>query len=568
MVPVWRTAPAWTWAAAVALVGFTAAELTGLLTEPARLSTSAARLVFEGAAFLWAAARRDAPSRFRLALTVTGWTSLVTAVSYLLLVPAALGGPRLVSPLADTLFTVFSYVGAVAALVVYPRAPARRHERTALAIDLLITAGGLGVMSWALVTAPSAALAGGSQPFTSVIVYGLAQLSLVVSLNLVVVRGLPIPSRRAFWWFVAGQATYIPVVVLAQFELASRFDPGWGAMAYYLGVVPTLVAAVYIRHDAMARPGVVTGPRWIADFNPLPIVTPLAVGGGLFLALAVGPASAALPLAATLVVVSLLLSLRLLLSARHAAERARLEAEAERRRQRDKMQAVARLAGGVAHEFNNLMTRVIGHAELGEDLLAPGADARVEFGRIRTAAERAAALTAQLLAFSGRQRSQLDRIDLTAWLHRAGPAATASVPAAVDVDLQVPDERLEAWADGAQLTVALGQITANAVEAMPDGGRLRIELARHDLDGTIGSPLLRVPAGRYAAVRVRDTGRGIPPEHLSAICEPFFSTKAPHLAAGLGLASVYGIVAAHGGGLDVESVVDRGTTVSIYLPLA
>jgi two-component system cell cycle sensor histidine kinase/response regulator CckA len=300
----------------------------------------------------------------------------------------------------------------------------------------------------------------------------------------------------------------------------------------------------------------------------LPLLVPVAVGAGLLFSLVVGPESAALPMAAALIVVSLLLAARLLLSARQAARQARAEADAERRRQRDKMQAVARLAGGVAHEFNNLMTRVIGHAELGEDTLPDDADAKAEFRQIRTAAERAAALTAQLLAFSGRQRARLDHVDLSAWMRDGFPSLTQALPPGVVPQLHVHTEAAHAWADASQLTVALGQIAANAAEAMPGGGRLDVSLQQHDLHQPLATPLLRVPEGAYVVIQVRDHGRGIPAADLAAICDPFFSTKAPHLAAGLGLAAVYGIVAAHSGGLAVESAVGAGTTVSIYLPLA
>jgi signal transduction histidine kinase len=566
-----RAVPPWIWAGGAALVLYTFAELVlprGTIGEPARLTASAARLVIEGAAFLWAAARTDVPSRFRLALQVTGWTSIATAVSYLLLVPEAVGGPVLISSGMNALLTVGSYVGAVAALLIYPRAASHQGERPAMAIDMLITVGGLGLVSWALVTMPSAARTGAETSYWWVIIFGLAELSLLVGLNLVVVRGVAIPSRRAFWWFVAGQAGYLPVVLLTQFEEAGYLDARWSSMWYFLGVIPTLVAAVFIRRDpTTAAPGRAS-LSWIADFNPLPLLAPVAVGAGLLAALVVGPASAALPMAGTLIAVSLLMATRLLVSARQAARLARAEAEAERLRQRDKMQAVARLAGGVAHEFNNLMMRVIGYAELGEDTLPAAAEGRTEFRQIRTAAERAAALTAQLLAFSGRQRAQLDRLDVAAWLHGAFATMARSLPPGVEPRLDVHAEDTHVWADGTQLAVALGQVAANGAEAMPAGGRLHVALSRHDLDQPLPTPLLRVPAGTYAVIEVRDHGRGIPPADLAAICDPFFSTKAPHLAAGLGLAAVYGIVAAHGGGLAVDSTVGAGTTVSIYLPVA
>jgi signal transduction histidine kinase len=527
------------------------------------------RLVIEGAAFYWAAARVDLPRRLRAALWLTGGTSFASAVNYLLLVSEAAGGPRLLSSAADAVFTLASYVGAMVALLIYPRAAARPGERPALLIDLVITAGGLGLVSWVLVTAPTAAGAGGDAAYWLVIVFGLAQLGMLVGINVVVVRGLPLPSRRAFWWFVAGQATYLPVVVLAQFEEAGLIDGRWGTIVYFLGVLPTLVAAVLMRADPLLASGDRLRQPWLAHFNPLPLLVPIAVGGSLLAALLRGPQTAALIMAVALTAVSLLLALRLLLSARQAAERTRAEAEAERARQRDKMDAVGRLAGGVAHEFNNLMARVIGHAELGEEALPEGTPAREEFAEIRTAATRAAALTSQLLVFSGRQRPQRQPLDIGAWLQATGyPAAVRALPSAIAPALRVDADGLRVAGDASQLMVVLGELTTNAVEAMPSGGRLEVTLTRADLDEPLTSPLLRAPAGSYAVLGVGDTGRGIPDADRPVICDPFFSTKPPHLAAGLGLATVHGIVAAHGGGLAVESAAGAGTRVSVYLPLA
>jgi signal transduction histidine kinase len=565
------SAPGWMWIGAAALIVYPIADLVlapGTIGEPARLSIYALRLVIEGSLFLWAARRVELPQRLRLSLQVGGWTSIGAAVNYLLLVPPVLGGPQLLSAAADSVLTLAGYVLTLVALVIYPRAPARRGERLALYIDLLITAGGIGLVSWMLITAPVAAGTEAPAAYWLVIVFGVAQIAMLIGLNIVVVRGLPVPSHRAFWWFVAGQAMYLPVVVLAQFESAGYLSGLWGTAFYFWGVLPTIVGMLAMHYDPVMPAIVRAGPAWLSEFNPLPLLVPLAVGAGLLFALVVGPATAALPLAATLTAVSLLMATRLLLSARHAAQLTRAETDAERRRQRDKMQAVARLAGGVAHEFNNLMTRVIGHAELGEDTLSPGADARLEFQQIRAAAERATALTSQLLTFSGRQRAKLEQLDIAAWLRAGFPAVAAALPPGIEPQLHVRDGPTLVWADGAQLAIALGQIAANAAEAMPAGGRLQVELVRRDLAQALATPLLRVPAGRYAVLQMRDSGRGIPPDDLAAICDPFFSTKAPYLAAGLGLASVYGIVAAHGGGLAVESVVGAGTTVSIYLPTA
>ena len=101
---------------------------------------------------------------------------------------------------------------------------------------------------------------------------------------------------------------------------------------------------------------------------------------------------------------------------------------------------------------------------------------------------------------------------------------------------------------------------------MPRGGRLELGLAREHLQEPLATPLISVPPGHYVAISVRDTGVGIPPASLAVVCDPFYSTKPPHLAAGLGLASVHGIVASHSGGLLIDSALGEGTRVSLYLP--
>jgi signal transduction histidine kinase len=524
------------------------------------------RLSIEAAAFFWAIARLELPSRLRLALGISAWASVLTALNYLAMLPPELGGPALLSDAVDTLGALASYALAIWALAVYPRAPARPGERASMLIDFVVTGGGLGLLSWTLVTLPTAAQVGAGPASLSVFVFGVAQVGLLIALNVVVIRGVAIPSRRAFWWFVAGQAGYLPVVLLTQLESTGVIDLRWSTIVYFLGVLPTLVAAVMMRADPLVEEEAAPRPVWIRDFNPLPLLMPVAVGAFLLIALTRGSATDALPLAAGLVAISLLLALRLTLSAHQASRLARAEVAAEQQRQRDKMQAVARLAGGVAHEFNNLMTRVIGHADLGEATLPPNAPARREFDRVRSAADRAAALTRQLLAFSGRQSTQFDRLDAVAWLRTAFPALQLTLSPEIEARLTVSGSRIELWADGAQLDLALRQIATNAVEAMPDGGRLDVSLEYEDLAAALQTPLLQAAAGRYAVLRVRDTGRGIRAQDLPSICDPFFSTKSRHLGAGLGLASVYGIVAVHSGGLAAESTPGVGTTISVYLP--
>ena len=534
--------------------------------QTADMAASTVRLILEGATFLWAAGRRELPARLRLALQITGWTSLAAAVNYLLLMPPLLGGPVLLSANVDAALTLVAYLTGFAALLVYPRAPARTSEQAALVIDLMITAGGLGLLSWVLVTQPSVARVVDLSQQRMVFVFGLAQLAMLVGVNLVIMRGQIVPSRRAFWWFVAGQAAYIPVVLLAQLEKAAAVDPRWSTVFYHVGVLPSLVAAVAIRCDPLTGVLQSRGPAWIRDFNPLPLVAPVAVGATLMLLLSLGSYDHALPLAATLVAVSLLLAVRLLLSAHHSARLAREEAARERRRQAEKLQAVGRLAGGVAHEFNNLMARVVGHAELGEASLPPGVPERENFVRVKVAALRAAELTRQLLAFSGQQRTHMAPVDAEPTVRTVLLEAVQTLPIGIVPGLQIGPGPFIVHADETQLAAAFAQIVENAVEAMPRGGRLDVSLTREHLHETLATPLISVPPGHYIAISVRDTGVGIPPASLDIVCDPFYSTKPPHLAAGLGLASVHGIVASHSGGMLIDSTLGVGTTVILYLP--
>lgn len=564
------SAPGWVWVSAVVLVLYPLAVLVhgtpDAFGRPIECLTNTARLGIEGAAFLWAAGRRELPARLRLALRVTGWTSVATGINYLLLLPGLWGGPSVISDEVNNVLTLLSYLGGFAALLIFPHARPRPGERASLAIDLLITAGGLGVLSWVLVTLPSVAELTDAVQQRWVLYLGIAQLTMLAGVNLVTVRGQVVPSRRAFWWFVIGQAAYIPVVLLSQLESAALIDPLWSTVIYFWGVLPTLAAAVAMRVDPIATTVQSRGPVWIRDFNPLPLVAPVAVGACLLVLLSRGEYTHTLALAATLVAISVLLAVRLLLSAHHSSQLARQEADNEGRRQAERLNAVGRLAGGIAHEFNNLMARVVGNAELGEATVSPDSSGREYFGKVKVAAMRAAELTGQLLAFSGQQRTHLTPVDVEVTVRALVQQATRSLPAGIVTRLQIGHGPFMVHADAAQLATALEQLVENAVAAMPDGGRLELTVALEDLMAPLETPLISVPPGRYVTLSVCDTGVGIPAASLAVVCDPFYSTKPPHLAAGLGLASVHGIVVSHSGGLLIDSTLGAGTCVILYLP--
>jgi two-component system, cell cycle sensor histidine kinase and response regulator CckA len=243
--------------------------------------------------------------------------------------------------------------------------------------------------------------------------------------------------------------------------------------------------------------------------------------------------------------------------------RKRLE---EQLAQAQKMEAVGRLAGGVAHDFNNLLTVILGSVELLLDGLEPGHPVQPNAEEIRKAAERAAMLTRQLLAFSRKQVLlpvvlDLDRVVLDAarmLRHLIGE----------DIELvTLPDAPgASVKADPTQLTQVILNLAINARDAMPHGGTLTIRTANTFVDGAYASTHPGVVPGEHVTIAVSDTGHGIAPEVLPHIFEPFFTTKAPGLGTGLGLATSYGIVEQSGGHITLESEPGRGATFFVHLP--
>lgn len=564
--------PGWLRAGAAALVAYTVFVLTpqgaAATGSAGDVVANAARNALEGVAFLWAAGRPGLPRRLRWALHIFGVAGVGTALNYLLLVPPTLGGAAWLSQSTDTWLTLVTYLGTLAALLVYPRRAVRPGETLSVALDGAVTVGGVGLLAWTFVTQPSQSLAADAATEASIAVFGVVQLALIAGLNAVVVRGAAIPSRRAFWCIVGGQACYLPVVVLAQLREA-QIIAAWPAdVVYYLSVVPTLIGASLVRADPLRPTRDGAGPSWLRDLNPLPLAMPILLGVGLLAILAAGDTRRAWPLALMLAAVGVLQSLRLLLSARQTAAVARGEAAREQRRQAERLQAVGRLAGGVAHRFNNLMMRVMGHADLGAAAVAPDSTAATAFVRIRDAAQQAAAVTSQLLAFSGGQRTRLELIDVSEIVREFAADYGSALPPGVALEPMGDAGPCRVMADAPQLRNALACLVDNACEAVAGGGHIGIQVRRCEVEQRLPSTWLPVAPGRYVVVAVADTGVGMTPTVAAAAREPFYSTKPTHLAAGLGLSVVHGFVASHDGGLTVESQHGQGTTVSLYLRAA
>jgi PAS domain S-box-containing protein len=249
-----------------------------------------------------------------------------------------------------------------------------------------------------------------------------------------------------------------------------------------------------------------------------------------------------------------------LVTVHDVTERRQLE---EQVRQAQKMEAVGRLAGGVAHDFNNVLNVILGYAELTLRTMDEGDRRRRNLLEIRKAGDHAAALTRQLLAFGRGQVLQPRVLDLNAVVGDLDPMVRRMIGEDVDLVTALAPGLGRVKADPGQIGQVVLNLAVNARDAMPAGGTLTIETADAELDGRAQPGL---PAGRYVMLAVTDTGCGMPTSVQEHIFEPFFSTKERDKGTGLGLATVYGIVKQSGGGIAVTSEVAAGTTFRVYLP--
>jgi two-component system cell cycle sensor histidine kinase/response regulator CckA len=248
---------------------------------------------------------------------------------------------------------------------------------------------------------------------------------------------------------------------------------------------------------------------------------------------------------------------------RDVTERIALE---ERLRQSQKMEAVGRLAGGVAHDFNNLLTVILGYSQILADSLPKGDRLSDSTAQIKSAADRAAGITRQLLAFSRKQVLSPRVISLNEIVLNLDSLLRRLIGEDIEV-LTVPANDLgTVKADPGQIEQVIMNLALNSRDAMPHGGKLTLETSNAILDETYAREHQPVEPGRYVMLAVSDTGVGMSPETMSRIFEPFYTTKEVGKGTGLGLSMVYGIVKQSGGYIWVYSEPNQGTTFKIYLP--
>ncbi|MDB5106463.1 MAG: hypothetical protein JWP91_4152 [Fibrobacteres bacterium] len=266
---------------------------------------------------------------------------------------------------------------------------------------------------------------------------------------------------------------------------------------------------------------------------------------------------------------------------RRRAEDALRRSEEQLRHSR-KMEAIGRVAGGVAHDFNNLLTAITGYAEiLLSGTAAPAAGTAVSTAgsaspigeaqrknleEIRKAADRATALTRQLLAFSRKQVLSPKAVKLNQMVGEMDKMLRRLIREDIELVTVLDPNLGDVWADPGQMEQVILNLALNARDAMPGGGQLSLETANVELEGTYARGELFLVPGSYVMIAVSDTGKGMDEEVKAHLFEPFFTTKGDGQGQGLGLSAVYGIVKQSGGTIAVESEKGRGTTFKVFLP--
>jgi len=257
--------------------------------------------------------------------------------------------------------------------------------------------------------------------------------------------------------------------------------------------------------------------------------------------------------------------IRMIGTAQDVTERRALE---DQLRQAQKMEAIGRLAGGIAHDINNALTAIAGYAELALGEVPPHAPARADIEEIRRAAERAGSVTKQLLAFSRKQIIEPRLFDLNDTVTAIARLLARLVGSDVLVRTHLADELRPIVGDPGQIEQAIVNLAVNARDAMPEGGSITLETSDVVVDEAVARTHLPMPPGEYVRLAVRDTGQGMSADTQARIFEPFFTTKAAGKGTGLGLSMVYGTMKQIGGFIFVASELGRGTTFTLYFPPA
>lgn len=517
-----------------------------------------------GVLLLLASRRPELLGRLRQALALLAVSMLLTSAGNLLRFAGTLGMVLPSVPGLDLATTVAIWALGLAALIRIPLAPLAPGAGWRIATDVTIAVLGMSLAVVAIWTLPGMRLAPPGAHL-KLLLYNAMEAANLVVLNLILVRGPSRPIRRAVFWLSATIVVETTYLIALEYALGRQaHDFRLSNSLFFIDYLAYLYAGASFLLDSQPDTDVPLLPESLRALNPLPIAAVLGVGALLIFAALRPSDPALLPLAIGIVVLALLLLARV---AGATAENLRLlqeEAAEERRREAEKMELMGRLAGGIAHIINNLMTVVLGHAELALELAGRAHVTRENLEAITDAARRASSLAERLLSASGRRirdRRQMRVLDVVrgqreAMSRTAGPDRTLTWDLG-EGDALVPPSDLEA---------VLLELISNAADATAPGGRIAIRVRDETLEAPPRDVSPALKPGRYSVLEVEDDGPGVAQGDLPHIFEPFFTSRPSHEGRGLGLSVVYGIVASCGGAVLVDTAPGAGTRVRVYLP--
>lgn len=254
------------------------------------------------------------------------------------------------------------------------------------------------------------------------------------------------------------------------------------------------------------------------------------------------------------------------------ANRLRMEREREdlvdQLNQSQKMEAIGQLAGGMAHNFNNILSVILGNAELALKNLEPGSPNHIRIGKIVRSGGRAKDLSMKLLALARKEKPSFHSVSMNKIIEDTLDIIRDSISKKIAVETVLDEKIPPVTADANQIIQVILNICINACDSMPDGGGLSIESRRVFLDGRYCRDITGIKPGEYGLIRIQDTGTGIPANLKNRVFEPFFTTKEKNKGSGLGLYVTSNIIKSHDGHIDLDSEEGIGTTVSIFLPVS
>jgi signal transduction histidine kinase len=536
----------------------------------ARMIVISAVALAQCALLLTACRRRELGRRLRQAIAILAAAMFLVAVSDLLVVWMHLPttGPAL-SRVNDALELAYNLLGLLA-LWWMPRTPLRGSDFWLVAIDIAIAVGGLALVLF-VTTTLAGLVAAKPEEQSRIIQYGLITAGNLIALTRIVVGGPAQPVSRAIRFLAGTVLLEIAYWVFVQFRLAGLVSDGRGLEVLFAGdqVCYALAALAFLTAPiARGRPALALG--WMRDVNPLSPIAVLAVAAMVVERVLSGGSKGLAASVIGLVALSLLLTVRMMVAVRDRWKLVQRELETQQRLHLDRVLAIQRLSGGIAHVFNNLMTIVIVGVEEALGNVPSDSLAREDLETARDAGKRAAELTARLLTYSGEEQAQARResLSLADVLHAFKPRVIAAAGDRVAVEFDIAPNISNVQAHRSLVEECVMHLVKNSRAAMPDGGDIFIRLRRKNIVGDeLANAVLPAPAGAYAVLEVRDTGCGMDQGAVARIFDPFFSSSSLALSSGLGLAVVHGAIASHCGGIDVHTAPGAGMTVALHIPL-